>query len=232
MDPRFDLMALFVGGYGVYRHGSGGSWRVARAAIAVQCGVLAACASDSATSRSEAGSGTSADAGAEASGPAACAAAGGTCIALSPPDTCSRVGPPDCNPGQITRNWVCCLGSISTSCTDANVQMVQASNYDQSCKTSSDCVAVGVGDACNPCVLACPNAVISATAKAQYMSDVARTSGWADLQDPKFPGCGCGAWPIPCCVGGRCRADVVCAAVAPADDAEDASLEAADGAGD
>ena len=213
------------------------SWRIAPAVIAVQCGVLTACTSGGATSESDGGSGTRDASGPDASapaasGPAACSAAGGSCIAIDPGETCSKVGPPDCNPEQHNRNWVCCVGSISSNCTDANVQVIQASSYDRSCKASSDCIAVGVGNACLPCVLACANGTISASARAQYMADVAKTSGWADLQDPTFTGCGCGAEAVPCCVDGQCHADEICNTGALALDAGDASLDAADAAGE
>jgi hypothetical protein len=144
-----------------------GSWRVARAVIAVQCGVLAACASNSATPESDGGKGTRADSSADVSGPDACTAAGGECLALSLSETCSRVGPPDCNPGQYNRHWVCCLGSISNGCTDANVQMIQVSSYDRSCKSASDCIAVVWATLASP---ACSRAPTAPSVQAQKPS--------------------------------------------------------------
>ena len=117
-------------------------------------------------------------------------------------------------------------------CTDANVQTIQALSYDRSCKTTSDCVAVGVGNACLPCVLACPNATLSTRGNVQYMIDVAKTSGWADLQDPTFTGCGCPEYIPPCCVDGQCHADLKCPAGTPPGDTGDASLDATDAAGE
>ncbi len=62
-------------------------------------------------------------------------------------------------------------------CSDANVQEILASNYDQSCKTDTDCVAVSEGNACYPCTLACQTAAINVNALPQYRADVAKTTG-------------------------------------------------------
>ncbi len=68
-------------------------------------------------------------------------------------------------------------GSLAlVDCTDANVQLIQASNYDQSCKTDSDCVAVSEGNACIPGFGNCPMATINVGAMAQYNADVAKTN--------------------------------------------------------
>jgi hypothetical protein len=55
-----------------------------------------------------------------------------------------------------------------TICTDADVQLIQASSYDQSCTTDSDCIAVGEGNACYPCAIACTSAAINRSAESQY----------------------------------------------------------------
>jgi hypothetical protein len=102
-----------------------------------------------------------------------------------------------------------------SSCTDANIQLIQASNYDQSCTTASDCIAVGEGNACYPCVIACRTAAISASAKGKYLSDVAKTPA-AD-QDGVF--CGCPESFNLCCRGGTCHADSLCQNPAPAGNA-------------
>jgi hypothetical protein len=101
---------------------------------------------------------------------------------------------------------VACTGSHTVTCTDANVQLIQASNYDQSCATTSDCVAVGEGNACYPCAIACPTAAINASARAQYLSDVAKTSGSSQGDVT----CNCPAEFAPCCRGGTCHADSQC----------------------
>ncbi len=102
-----------------------------------------------------------------------------------------------------------------TTCTDANIQLIQASNYDQSCKTDSDCIAVGEGNACYPCVIECTNAAINVGAHARYLSDVAKTS--AASQTGGF--CGCPAEFFPCCRGGTCSADFQCQNALPVPDA-------------
>jgi hypothetical protein len=109
-------------------------------------------------------------------------------------------------PFLLARFAVACTGSHTVTCTDANVQLIQASNYDQSCKTASDCIAVAEGNACYPCVIACPTAAINASARGQYLSDVAKTSGGSQSDVM----CGCPAEFSPCCRGGTCRADVQC----------------------
>jgi hypothetical protein len=95
-------------------------------------------------------------------------------------------------------------GGQPVECTDGDVQEISASNYDQSCKTDSDCVAVGVGNACYACVLGCPVSAINVHAKAQYMMDVQKTSGWAALNAPNFTACGCPSEGPPCCMNGTC----------------------------
>jgi hypothetical protein len=106
------------------------------------------------------------------------------------------------------------VADAATSCTDANIQLIQAANYDQSCATASDCIAVGEGNACYPCAIACPTAAISATAKGKYLSDVAKTRA---AQARAF--CGCPLAFNPCCRGGSCHADFQCQNPAPAGDA-------------
>ena len=121
---------------------------------------------------------------------------------------CATIGPQDCNPDRNPGGAVCCLGGADTSmCTDANAQIIQASNYDQSCKTKSDCLAVGEGNACYPCVIACTSAAINIGAKDQYIADVAKTT--AGMQGGGVF-CGCPAEFGPCCIDGVCHADIQC----------------------
>ena len=79
-------------------------------------------------------------AGDDASGAAACAAAGGQCEVGA---VCEEVAPGACGPG----GSVCCLHVLCAD--DAKVQLIQASDYDQSCTVDSDCVEVYVGNACS-----------------------------------------------------------------------------------
>ena len=47
---------------------------------------------------------------------------------------------------------VCAFSNDNTSivdCTDAKPQLIEASNYDQSCKTDTDCVPISEGNACD-----------------------------------------------------------------------------------
>ena len=115
---------------------------------------------------------------------------------------------------------VCVFSNDSTSivdCDDADAQLIQASNYDQSCTTDSDCVAVSVGNACYPGFLNCTLGTINVGALAQYNADVAKTS--AAL---------CGVMgdcsvQIPCCHNGTCQpGSDQCVPTLPGDAATDA----------
>lgn len=138
----------------------------------------------------------------ETSGQAECASAGGRCVLGG--SSCSAVGSQDCNPNRNPGGAFCCLDQ--PECTDANVQFIRASDYDQSCNTDSDCVPVGEGNACYPCVIACTTAAIRVTAKAQYSKDVAETTG----AHAGASRCHCPSETGPCCVAGKCHADNEC----------------------
>jgi hypothetical protein len=140
----------------------------------------------------------------------ACKAAGGTCVLGSV--TCADQAPSsaqDCNPDKNPGGAFCCLegdaaagddGSESGSCADGSDELIVATNYDQSCKTTSDCVAVGVGDVCYPCEIECPSAAINVGAHAKYLADVAKTP--AGSETGEF--CGCPAYGTLSCVAGQC----------------------------
>jgi hypothetical protein len=159
------------------------------------------------------------DAGEDASS-TLCTAAGGQC--LGGDLACTGVlGPQDCGGG----GSFCCvpnaIGPDAGSCTGANVRLIQASNYDQSCTTDSDCIGVGLGNVCFVCDVDCPNAAINRSAQAQYRTDV-----------PRFPAsdvdCGCPTYPVgPCCVGGMCQMGTQCANPVPTDAAADTGVDAA-----
>jgi hypothetical protein len=141
------------------------------------------------------------DSAAALTGPAECAAAGGQCeegavcgLALG-----THFGP--CGPG----GTVCCLDVVCPA--DATVQIIEASDYDQSCAVDSDCAEIYVGNGCS-CELSCraSPAAINMAALQQYTSDVAKF---------RMP-CGCPPPPPPCanqtypgpgphCVGGMCQ---------------------------
>jgi hypothetical protein len=143
------------------------------------------------------------DGGTEASGPAACVASGGKCV--QGVAFCANVGP-GATPKScldLGPTMLCCAANADAGCTE-----IQASSYDQSCQSDSDCVTVNVGNACAECTFACGTNVgaISVGAMSQYVVDVDKTpAGAAD--------CGCPAEQIisPCCRGGQCHADNACA---------------------
>jgi hypothetical protein len=94
-----------------------------------------------------------------------------------------------------------CVADQPGDCTDANVQLIQASSYDQSCQTDSDCVPISEGNACD--VLGCcANATISKDALAQYQSDLAKTRV-ASCSTGNL-GCNCAVYNF-CCNGGSCQ---------------------------
>ena len=96
----------------------------------------------------------------------------------------------------------------ATSCRDANVQLIQASNYDQSCSADTDCVATAEGNACYPCVVVCrTGGAINRKALSSYENDVSRTSGAGETSGVT---CDCPAAFVPCCRGGTCHADPQC----------------------
>jgi len=174
------------------------------------------CAPTCVTLVEDAGDGS--DGGTDASGPAACVAAGGHCVAGVA--FCANVGPgatpKDClnvGPGGM----LCCAVNDDAGCTE-----IQASSYDQSCKSDSDCAMVSVGNACAECIFACGENVgaINVGALAQYMADVDKTPAGA-------ASCGCPNFPRrpPCCRGGQCHADSECLSLDGSTDAADASAE-------
>jgi len=118
-----------------------------------------------------------------------------------------------------------CVAYKAGDCTGANVQLIQASSYDQSCQTDTDCVAVSEGNACD-LLPACPNATISKAALARYQSDLVKTrSGACSVVDSCTP-------YYFCCQGGSClwgtqclTAPVVAADAGPGTDASDAGDE-------
>jgi hypothetical protein len=71
----------------------------------------------------------------------ACIAEGGRCAAIS--TACGAVIPAACGPSEA-----CCVDICEV---DGSAMIVLGSNYDQSCTTDSDCVAVATGSTCLPC---------------------------------------------------------------------------------
>ncbi len=112
----------------------------------------------------------------------------------------------------------------AVACTDANTQPIQSSNYDQSCQTDGDCIAVAEGNLCVPSATFCPlSGAINKSAYTRYQADVAKTNAAI---------CGavgsCGASLGPCCRSGTCQTGNPCGVVQPSDaatDSGDASRE-------
>ncbi len=109
-------------------------------------------------------------------------------------------GPQDC-PMHLGSQVYCCTGhtcgvDVPDACADGAEQPVQASNYDESCTTDMDCVAIGEGNACS-LISPCANAAINKGALVRYQSDIAQT--------PCFALAGCPAQFGPCCRHGSCQ---------------------------
>jgi hypothetical protein len=107
--------------------------------------------------------------------------------------------------GLLTCTSAC--NGAETACTDANVQLIQTSNYDQSCKLDSDCVSVSEGNACLPCVVACQTGTINRCALPRYQNDISKTIGFSEMGGVR---CHCPLELNPCCRGGVCHADLEC----------------------
>jgi hypothetical protein len=146
-------------------------------------------------------------------------------------DVTTCAGAQDCMALSLASNSVyCCMDNACVAdqpgyCTDANVQLIHASSYDQSCRTDADCVAVTEGNACDWGGGICPNATINKGAIAQYQSDTAKTRAASCTLASS-----CGVSLVPCCLNGSCRWDVQCSSALAAagdggTDAGDASAE-------
>lgn len=97
----------------------------------------------------------------------------------------------------------CLYGQAATdgvSRTNANVQLIVASNYAQSCQADSDCVAVAEGNFCFPGAGNCANAAIYKSASSQYQTDIAKTNAAICRI-----GSSCRGGFGPCCRSGLCQ---------------------------
>jgi hypothetical protein len=138
------------------------------------------------------------------SGAASCAAAGGHCVGAGAP--CTLVGTPhDCNPDTPGGSFCCVLDFDGGGCKGT----IHASDYDQSCSTDTDCVAISANDSCRLCALGCTNEAINVGALARYQSDIGETT--ATLSDARLACAGdCVVNPPPCCMGGKCQVGLQC----------------------
>ena len=84
------------------------------------------------------------------------------------------------------------LVACSTTCGS-----IQAADYDQSCSTASDCVAVTEGNSCTSGIFCnCTNAAINVSAQAEYEANL-KTVGTIAL-------CPCPEGATPTCDAGVC----------------------------
>jgi hypothetical protein len=118
--------------------------------------------------------------------------------------------------------------SGAAACTDGGVRLIPASDYDQSCTVNSECAAVGVGNACDPCTAACYNAAINYREVPRYLAAFAKApSGSSALT------CSCPAAFFSCCRDGMCHADLQCQnALAEAGVATQTGIDAATDGGE
>ena len=103
-------------------------------------------------------------------------------------------------------NHVCILGkaAVTVTCPNPDGEIIQASNYDQSCTNDSDCAPVAVGDFCDPTAGTCPNAAINKDALSQYQADVAKTQAAMCGTVTGCPGYSF-SYAGPCCRQGKCQ---------------------------
>jgi hypothetical protein len=111
-------------------------------------------------------------------------------------------------PGMSAPEIACCVHDVciagqgavdALDCSDANVQRIQASSYDQSCDAGTDCTAVFEGDLCGGPSDCSYNAAINTGALVQYQADVARTNAGRCISVSS-----CGFSGVPCCQNGSC----------------------------
>ena len=175
--------------------------------LAVAC-TLFACSSSGAQGPADAGmagdaGGSGGDAG--ASTPDSAGGAGAV-VACTGPDDCIVHIP-------LGPAVYCCLAgaciygeaAIASTCSDPGGQTIEASNYDQSCTSDSDCAIVAEGDFCVPGANTCPMATINKSSLARYKADVAKTQAAV---------CGalasCPSGSGPCCHDGMCQIGIGC----------------------
>jgi len=149
-------------------------------------------ADSSAHDASQAGTG---DAGIGDASPSDGSGGDGRPTACASADDCMALGFPVCCLANA-----CVLNLPNDLCPDAGVQLIQASSYDQSCKTDMDCVGIAEGNGCDFAAFNCPNAAINMGGYAQYQSDIAKTQSALC-----FAPSSCGSGSGPCCRGGKCE---------------------------
>jgi hypothetical protein len=133
---------------------------------------------------------------------------------MNAPESVACAIPQDCTHFSVGPLVSCCINNAciygqaaigAVPCTDANVQLILASNYDQSCQTDSDCVAAGGGNFCLAGAGNCPSSAINKSAYSQYQADVAKTNASICRAFSS-----CGNESGPCCRNGLCQMGTEC----------------------
>jgi hypothetical protein len=133
---------------------------------------------------------------------------------MDEPDSVVCGVPQDCIDFSVGPAVSCCINRTciygqaaidAVPCTDGNVQLILASNYDQSCLRESDCIAVGQGNFCNAGAGNCPSTAINKAAYSLYQADVAKTNAAICRAVT-----GCGNESGPCCRRGVCQMGAEC----------------------
>jgi hypothetical protein len=143
---------------------------------------------------------------------------------------CARGG--DCfSFAQASDSVYCCTDNVCTpdtpgDCSDANVQLIQASNYDRSCSKDTDCVWMLQGNACHPIGCGDP-AAINMGSYAQYQSDIGKTrAASCDVPQSECPTF------VTCCRNGSCGLGATCVAGDAAAHSGDDGAAPADASGE
>jgi hypothetical protein len=106
-------------------------------------------------------------------------------------------------------------------------RLILASEYDQSCRADTDCVAIEEGNPCVACAFSCTrNAAINYGAVAQYQSAIAGTPAIAAAEDGGCFTVACGGtvslqsdWG-PFCCSGTCQVGSPCPSAGEGGDAD------------
>lgn len=133
---------------------------------------------------------------------------------MDAPESVACAAPQDCIDFSVGPAVSCCINKTciygqaaidAVPCTDADVELILASNYDQSCQTDSDCAAAGEGNFCIAGVGNCPSSAVNKSAYSQYQADVAKTNASFCRAISS-----CGNEFGPCCRRGLCQMGTEC----------------------
>jgi hypothetical protein len=91
---------------------------------------------------------------------------------------------------------------VPLTCADGGQRPIVGSNYDQTCTTDADCVAIAQGNACS--VLSDCTAAINNRSLARYMTDTAGTPCYGDGATD------CMSTQYACCQAGICTVSGIC----------------------